>query len=759
MTELLAPAGDLEAGYAALAYGADAVYLGLTRFSARAEATNFTPEALKTFTAFAHAKGKRVLVAVNTVIFDEELDGLIDTLCAVRDAKADGVIVQDLGTARIIRKYFPTLRLHGSTQMAVHNREGVEALRDMGFKRVVLARELTLDEIRDICSVPGIEKEVFVHGALCYSYSGLCQFSSVYTGRSANRGKCVYPCRESFCFEGVNKHVFSMKDLAQSENVLLLKQAGVTALKIEGRKKSPLYVAAVTDYYRSILNGVTDKALLTQKLNNIRCIFSRPTTSLYLTNPENRRVTDTEIVGHRGLPLGEVAKLTTLGKDRFVRFKTAFALSRYDGVQIDLPNEERPFGFSAERLRVNGKDVFSAPAKTTVDVLLPPHSPFIPEKAAVYLSSASAVKSAYPYEKPREADFAPAVPVCVFVRVAPDSVTAIAEGCTESATGAFSPAKSLETANKSIRDSFAKTGGTGLCLDKIEIENDGLFVPMAVLNEVRRALYNAVSERLTERAAAEQKALKEKILSAETASPKAVVTDRPKIIVKTDQPAIFTAFEAEDWAKIDEAVIELPVGYAEPIACPDMRKIRFALPTVIRARDAWRKTMRTLTAQGAKKFEIGNIGGLTFLKGLHADIAFDRFIYVANAAAAREALALGASRFTVSYEAPDPQALFAAFSDKANAVIYQDLPLFISETCPYASVAGKCLKCGGCRQQTISSRYGTFVSVMKHCRHFLLNEKPHLRKKEAEGAQWRQIDFMYRNWTPQAAVEMFRKIV
>ena len=253
--------------------------------------------------------------------------------------------------------------------------------------------------------------------------------------------------------------------------------------------------------------------------------------------------------------------------------------------------------------------------------------------------------------------------------------------------------------------------------------------------------------------------MKEKILSAETASPKAVVTDRPKIIVKTDQPAIFKAFEAEDWAKIDEAVIELPVGYAEPIACPDMRKIRFALPTVIRARDAWRKTMQTLTAQGAKKFEIGNIGGLTFLKGLHADIAFDRFIYVANAAAAREALALGASRFTVSYEAPDPQALFAAFPDKANAVIYQDLPLFISETCPYASVAGKCLKCGGCRQQTISSRYGTFVSVMKHCRHFLLNEKPHLRKKEAEGAQWQQTDFMYRNWTPQAAVEMFRKIV
>lgn len=122
--------------------------------------------------------------------------------------------------------------------MAVHNREGAEALRDLGFKRVVLARELTLDEITDICHVPGIEKEVFIHGALCYSYSGLCLFSSVYAGRSANRGKCVYPCRELFNIAGCSKHVFSMKDMAQGENVRLLEKAGVTALKIEGRKKA-----------------------------------------------------------------------------------------------------------------------------------------------------------------------------------------------------------------------------------------------------------------------------------------------------------------------------------------------------------------------------------------------------------------------------------------------------------------------------------------------------------------------------------------
>ena len=171
MVELLAPAGQIDSGYAAFSYGADAVYLGLTRFSARAEAENFTPEALSGFVRYAHGLKKKVLVAVNTVFFEDEKPDLVETLQNVREARADGVIVQDWGTARLIKRYFPELRLHASTQMAVHNRDGAEALRDLGFKRVVLARELTLEEIKDICRVPGIEKEVFIHGALCYCYT------------------------------------------------------------------------------------------------------------------------------------------------------------------------------------------------------------------------------------------------------------------------------------------------------------------------------------------------------------------------------------------------------------------------------------------------------------------------------------------------------------------------------------------------------------------------------------------------------------
>ena len=150
MVELLAPAGELDSGFAAFAYGADAVYLGLNKFSARAEAVNFTPDDLKFFTSYAHSLGKRVLVAVNTLIFDDEFRDLAETLYDIGEAKADGVIVQDLGVARFAKRNFPTLRLHASTQMAAHNEQGARALKDLGFKRVVLARELTFDEIANI---------------------------------------------------------------------------------------------------------------------------------------------------------------------------------------------------------------------------------------------------------------------------------------------------------------------------------------------------------------------------------------------------------------------------------------------------------------------------------------------------------------------------------------------------------------------------------------------------------------------------------
>ena len=170
--ELLAPAGDIEAGYAALYYGADAVYLGLKQFSARATANNFTEDELNEFVGFAHSLGRKVFVTINTVLQDAEIKQLINNLDICKRCKVDAVILQDLGVAKIVKEYYPEIEMHASTQMAVHNKQGALALKELGFSRVVLARELSLAEMKDIATIKDLELEAFIHGALCYSYSG-----------------------------------------------------------------------------------------------------------------------------------------------------------------------------------------------------------------------------------------------------------------------------------------------------------------------------------------------------------------------------------------------------------------------------------------------------------------------------------------------------------------------------------------------------------------------------------------------------------
>ena len=188
--ELLAPAGDAEAGYAALYYGADAVYLGLQKFSARATATNFDEPTLDAFTAYAHHLKRKVYVALNTVLQENELAELIEALDICSRCKVDALIIQDLGVARVVRESYPELEMHASTQMAVQDLDGVLYMEELGFKRVVLAREVTLREVELIRAHTNMELEVFIHGALCYSYSGRCLLSSFHGGRSGNRGAC-----------------------------------------------------------------------------------------------------------------------------------------------------------------------------------------------------------------------------------------------------------------------------------------------------------------------------------------------------------------------------------------------------------------------------------------------------------------------------------------------------------------------------------------------------------------------------------------
>src|SRR5262245_26107753 len=394
--ELLSPAGGPDAAFAAFQYGADAIYLGLKKFSARAEAENFTLDELSEIVDYAHSltPRRRVFVTVNTLIRNDELDELVETMAALEDIGVDALIIQDLGVYHLARRHFPKLELHASTQLAVHNAAGAEALRQMGFTRVVLARELTLEEVHDITRTSGIETEVFIHGALCYSYSGLCLFSSQTLGRSGNRGKCAYSCRDSFEVTGAPTTLrdgnptkrdpavgfpFSMKDLALPDHMPALQAAGVSCFKIEGRKKSPLYVATTTDYYRNLLDGKMAESERPAHEANMQTVFSRPWTRLFVQSYRDKEVADRDTVGHRGALIGHVEQV----QNNRLRFRSGRGIERHDGLQIDLPVLGKPFGFPVDHLwllekRRKAEEVFEAPAGSLVEVELPAEHPEIP---------------------------------------------------------------------------------------------------------------------------------------------------------------------------------------------------------------------------------------------------------------------------------------------------------------------------------------------------------------------------------------------
>lgn len=270
--EILAPSGGFDSVIAAVHSGADAVYVGSKRFSARASAHNFDDEQLRECVRFCHQRGVKVHLALNTLIYDEEMEQALELVKTAASADIDALIIQDLGLVSLIKRMVPDLPLHASTQLSVHTPYGAKALYEMGFERVVLSRELSLAEIREIHEfIPEVELEVFVHGALCMCLSGQCYFSAMLGGRSANRGMCAQPCRLPMRY-GDNDHALSLKDNGSLLYLQQLQEMGIASAKIEGRMKRPEYVAAATLAARE----ARDLGMITEKTaDRLQSVFSR----------------------------------------------------------------------------------------------------------------------------------------------------------------------------------------------------------------------------------------------------------------------------------------------------------------------------------------------------------------------------------------------------------------------------------------------------------------------------------------------------
>lgn len=315
--ELLAPAGNIESFYAAVESGADAVYLGLKKFSARATASNFTMEELATLMPFARRRGVRIYVTVNSLVAASEIPSLLDTLHALSKVEPDALIVQDPGVFLLCRRYFPGLKLHASTLMAAHNGAGVNALARLGAERVVLARELSVREIESICLGTKAELEIFVHGALCYSYSGLCLTSSFRGGRSGLRGECVQPCRLKFR-QGKNEGFFlSCGDLCALPSIPVLKRLRIAGFKIEGRMKPADYIGTVVRAYRMVLDAPSGRQEM-EALEGARELFaeapSRRLTSGFLGQGAPSGILAPHRSGSSGIWTGTVESVAGNGR-------------------------------------------------------------------------------------------------------------------------------------------------------------------------------------------------------------------------------------------------------------------------------------------------------------------------------------------------------------------------------------------------------------------------------------------------------------
>ena len=355
--ELLAPAGSLEVFATAVEEGADAVYIGAPAWNARALAKNFTPEELAAMIDYGHKNGVKVYLAMNSLVKEEEIPQLVELLALLEQLAPDALIIQDLGLYSLVRKYFPSFALHASTLMGAHNSLAVEQFAGMGFKRVVLAREVTLAETIKIHARCPVELEVFVHGALCFSYSGLCLFSSYLGGKSGLRGRCVQPCRRRYSWADAGRgqhpgYFFSMNDLEAIELLPQLARAGVVSFKIEGRMRSASYVGAVVKAYRQIIDAGDNIAdVLPQVRGLLHDAMGRRPTAGYFSTPQPADAITPFQTGNIGHFLGRV----TGSRGGQVSVILQEAVESGDRVRLHQEESGERSSFTVKEIRRDGR--------------------------------------------------------------------------------------------------------------------------------------------------------------------------------------------------------------------------------------------------------------------------------------------------------------------------------------------------------------------------------------------------------------------
>ncbi len=505
--ELLAPAGGMEQFKAAVEHGADAVYLGGSMFNARIGAGNFTLDEIREAAAYGHLRNVKTYVTMNTLIFDDELKQAVEYAAKLYDAGADALIVQDLGLGRTVKELIPDFELHLSTQATVYNAEGVTAALKLGYSRTVLARELSLEEIRECCKLGEIE--VFVHGALCMCYSGQCQMSRYIGGRSGNRGMCAQPCRLPYIYEDLNgnkideRYPLSPKDLCLVDKLGDLIGAGVSSLKIEGRMKSAEYAGLVTSIYRKYIDEYYRNGgyvVSEQDRNDLLQVFNRGGfTEGYLQKDPERELMSSSMPKNQGVIIGRV--VSAKKGSPYVTVELSGSLDMHDIIEIRpaIKTEKSASDYSVDRRDAASARVTYLVRESANKAIIGDIKGEIKSGDEVYRIVSEELKKRFsPAKSPAGENRRAGVKMTFLAKAGRElkltlsdiwtgiSVTVTSSGYTAER------ARSKATTQEEMWAQLSKTGNTPFYAENIRIiADEELFMPVSRLNELRR---NALEE-------------------------------------------------------------------------------------------------------------------------------------------------------------------------------------------------------------------------------------------------------------------------
>lgn len=714
--EILAPAGSYESFHAAIVAGADAVYAGGPKFGARAFAENFTEDQLLNAIDYAHLHQRKFYLTVNTLLKDYEIEQLPEYLEPLYQRGLDAVIVQDMGVLNVVRQYFPDMDIHASTQMTVTGVNGAQFLKENGAVRVVPAREISLEEVHNIKSVTGMEMECFVHGALCYCYSGQCLLSSLIGGRSGNRGQCAQPCRLPYTVDGEKGYLLSLKDICTLDIIPDLIEAGIDSFKIEGRMKRPEYVAGVTSIYRKYVDlylknpqkpylvDDKDKEMLMDLFN--RGGFHTG----YYKQKNGRNMITIQKPNHIGVKVGDV--LSQKGREVQMRALTDIAA----GDLIEFKNEAQHYttGKSCKQgevITILAPKGMRLPAG---EVLYRVQSPELLNTLEIMYSKGKVIEKLYGYIS-MEAGKAAKLVVCKDEY----SVEVESEQQVEAAS-------SRPLDEERIKKQLRKTGNTEFAFDMLDVELHGeVFLPMQQLNEMRRKALEELEKKIQDsfhRKTAEKKVLQEEIL--DTASVKLSKKENKLSVLVETQEQLEAVLENDNSvaciyvdSNLDTTGLdaELWNGISDRIHKKNI-EVFLAMPRIFRNQtiEIFEQAYDSILTRYFDGMLIRSMEEYQFLKSKNysGNIRLDYNLYIMNRFAKQFWKKQGITYGTIPVELNKSE-IVNLDSKQDEMIVYGYIPAMVTAQCVTSTVHG-CKK--DCKITMLKDRYQNEFPVKNQCR-------------------------------------------